>query len=102
MRKKGFLNATDVADYLAKKNVPFRKAHEISGKIVSYCENKNLDIEEMTLEEFKKFSDIFENDIFNEITLESCVNKRNSYGGTSSENVRMQIKKGKKYIENFE
>ncbi|RRD40940.1 argininosuccinate lyase [Leptotrichia sp. OH3620_COT-345] len=100
--KKGFLNATDVADYLAKKNIPFRKAHKISGKIVSYCEDKNIDIEEMTLEEFKNFSDMFENDIFNEITLKNCVNKRNSYGGTSYENIKMQIKKGKKYIENIE
>ena len=95
----GFLNATDVADYLAKHNVPFRQAHKIVGEIVSYCEDKKIAIDDMELSEFHKFSDVFKDDILSEITIENCVNKRNSYGGTSIKNVEMQIENGKKFLE---
>ena len=97
--KYGFLNATDVADYLAKYGVPFRQAHKIVGEIVSYCENKKIAIEDMTLSEFQNFSEIFREDIQNEITIENCVNKRNSFGGTSIQNVKMQIKNAKSFLE---
>ena len=97
--KYGFLNATDVADYLAKHGVPFRQAHKIVGEIVSYCENKKIAIEDMTLSEFQNFSKIFKDDIQNEITIENCVNKRNSFGGTSIQNVKMQIKNAKLFLE---
>ena len=97
--KYGFLNATDVADYLAKHSVPFRQAHKIVGEIVSYCENKKIAIEDMTLSEFQNFSEIFKDDIQNEITIENCVNKRNSFGGTSIQNVKMQIKNAKLFLE---
>ena len=97
--RAGFLNATDVADYLAKHNVPFRQAHKIVGEIVSYCEDKKIAIDDMKLEEFHKFSDVFKNDILSEITIENCVNKRNSFGGTSIKNVEMQIENGKKFLE---
>ncbi len=97
--KYGFLNATDVADYLAKHGVPFRQAHKIVGEIVSYCENKKIAIEDMTLSEFQSFSEIFKDDIQNEITIENCVNKRNSFGGTSIQNVKMQIKNAKLFLE---
>ena len=97
--KYGFLNATDVADYLAKHGVPFRQAHKIVGEIVSYCENKKIAIEDMTLSEFQNFSEIFREDIQNEITIENCVNKRNSFGGTSIQNVKMQIKNAKSFLE---
>lgn len=97
--KYGFLNATDVADYLAKHDVPFRQAHKIVGEIVSYCENKKIAIEDMTLSEFQNFSEIFREDIQNEITIENCVNKRNSFGGTSIQNVKMQIKNAKSFLE---
>ena len=97
--KYGFLNATDVADYLAKHGVPFRQAHKIVGEIVSYCENKKIAIEDMTLSEFQNFSEIFKDDIQNEITIENCVNKRNSFGGTSIQNVKMQIKNAKLFLE---
>ena len=95
----GFLNATDVADYLAKHNVPFRQAHKIVGEIVSYCEDKKIAIDDMELSEFHKFSDVFKDDILSEITIENCVNKRNSYGGTSIKNVEIQIENGKKFLE---
>ena len=97
--RAGFPNATDVADYLAKHNVPFRQAHKIVGEIVSYCEDKKIAIDDMKLEEFHKFSDVFKDDILSEITIENCVNKRNSYGGTSIKNVEMQIENGKKFLE---
>ena len=97
--RAGFLNATDVADYLAKHNVPFRQAHKIVGEIVSYCEDKKIAIDDMKLEEFHKFSDVFKDDILSEITIENCVNKRNSFGGTSIKNVEMQIENGKKFLE---
>ena len=97
--KSGFLNATDVADYLAKHDVPFRQAHKIVGEIVSYCEDKKIAIDDMKLEEFHKFSDVFKDDILSEITIENCVNKRNSFGGTSIKNVKMQIENGKKFLQ---
>ncbi len=97
--KSGFLNATDVADYLAKHGVPFRQAHKITGEIVSYCEEENITIEEMSLEDFRKFSEVFEVDILSEITIENCINKRNSFGGTSISNVEMQIGNGEKYLK---
>lgn len=97
--KSGFLNATDVADYLAKHDVPFRQAHKIVGEIVSYCEDKKIAIDDMKLEEFHKFSDVFKDDILSKITIENCVNKRNSFGGTSIKNVEMQIENGKKFLQ---
>ena len=97
--KSGFLNATDVADYLAKHDVPFRQAHKIVGEIVSYCEDKKIAIDDMKLEEFHKFSDVFKDDILSEITIENCVNKRNSFGGTSIKNVEIQIENGKKFLQ---
>ena len=97
--RAGFLNATDVADYLAKHNVPFRQAHKIVGEIVSYCEDKKIAIDDMKLEEFHKFSDVFKDDILSEITIENCVNNRNSFGGTSIKNVEMQIENGRKFLE---
>ena len=97
--RSGFLNATDVADYLAKNNMPFRQAHKITGEIVSYCENKNITIEDLSLEEFQNFSKVFQKDILSEITIENCVNKRNSFGGTSIKNVQMQIENAKKYLK---
>ncbi len=97
--RAGFLNATDVADYLAKHNVPFRQAHKIVGEIVSYCENQNIAIDDMSLDEFHNFSKVFGDDILSEITIENCVNKRNSFGGTSVKNVEMQIENAKKFLD---
>ena len=90
--QKGFINATDLADYLVKKGLPFRAAYKISGSLVAYCIANNKVLETMTLEEYKEFSPIFEDDLYNEISLETCVSKRISVGGTSVESVEMQIK----------
>ena len=89
---KGFINATDVADYLTKKGVPFRTAYKISGTLVAYCIDKNTVLEKLSLAEFKEFSDVFEDDIFEAIKLENCTFKRNSRGGTAVESVEAQIK----------
>ena len=73
--KQGFLNATDVADYLVKKGIPFRDAHRISGEIVIYCEENQKSIEDMSLEEFKKFSDLFEKDVYDSIDYNEILKK---------------------------
>lgn len=103
MRKnleEGFINATDVADYLAKKGVPFRDAHRVVGEIVLYCETGKKAISELTMEEFRGFHRCFEEDIHKEISLESCVWNRNSYGGTGREALLKQLENGKKYLIN--
>ena len=95
---KGFINATDVADYLTKKGVPFRTAYKISGTLVAYCIDKNNVLENLTLAEFKEFSDVFEEDIFDAINLENCTFRRNSEGGTAVESVEAQIKSVKEKL----
>ncbi len=90
--KRGFINATDLADYLTKKGMPFRTAYKIVGTIVGECVKKNITLDEMSLEEYKAHSDVFEADLFNEISLETCVAKRISKGSTGYESVDTQIK----------
>ena len=83
MRKSannGFTNATDAADYLVNHGVPFRDAHGIIGQIVLYCIDKNIAIDDMSLEELKSFSPVFEQDIYDAISMETCVNKRLTIG----------------------
>ena len=99
--KKGFLNATDVADYLAKNGMPFREAHKVVGQIVSYCEEKNIAIDDMKFEEYLEFSNIFKEDVLEAITIENCVNNRNSYGGTSIKNVLIQLELAEKFLSDF-
>ena len=94
--KKGFINATDLADYLTKKGMPFRESYKISGQLVSYCISKNKVLEELNLDEYKEFSDIFEEDLYNEIDLYNCASKRISKGGTSESSQKEQIA----FIEN--
>ena len=89
--KKGFINATDLADYLTKKGLPFRESYKISGQLVSYCISKNKVLEELSLDEYKEFSDIFEEDLYNEIDLYNCASKRISKGGTSESSQKEQI-----------
>lgn len=84
---KGFTNATDVADYLTKKGIPFRKAHEIVGNIVTYCIKKKIKLENLSLKEWKSFSKEFGNNIINTIKIDSCINARNIIGGTASSQV---------------
>jgi argininosuccinate lyase len=93
--ENGFINATDVADYLAKKKLPFRDAHRIVGELVVYCEMNNKKLSELSLDEFKNFSELFEGDIQSKISIEECVNGRKSYGGTSLESVERQIQEEK-------
>ncbi|MCH7965784.1 MAG: argininosuccinate lyase, partial [Bacteroidetes bacterium] len=99
--KGGFMTATDVADYLTKKGIPFRNAHEVTGNIVSYAEKKDVDLEELTLDEYKKFSELFNKDIFDCITIEGSANSRTSYGGTAKKNVEKMIKENKKELEKW-
>ena len=89
--QKGFINATDLADYLAKKNVPFRSAYKIVGTIVGECIEKGIVLDEMSLEDYKKHCPDFEEDLFGEISLETCVSKRISKGGTGPDSVKAQI-----------
>ncbi|MBR3966263.1 MAG: argininosuccinate lyase [Clostridia bacterium] len=88
----GFINATDLADYLVKKGLPFRSAYKISGSIVAHCIAEKTVLEELPLEVYKSFSELFEADLYDEISLETCVRKRISEGGTSVESVEAQIK----------
>ena len=89
--QKGFINATDLADYLAKKGMPFRAAYKIVGKIVADCIEKDCVLDDYPLEAYQQYSELFEKDLYNEISLETCVNKRNSAGGASPSSVRAQV-----------
>ncbi len=94
-----FSTATDIAEYLARKGIPFRTAHEITGKIVRYCIDNNKRLSDLSITEYKSFSDVIGNDIYKFIgTLES-VNAKKSYGGTSPEMVKEQIKKFRKRLK---
>ena len=92
--KKGYLAATDVADYLAKKGLPFRKAHEIEGHLVILCDKRGCDLDDLSLEDFKEASDLFEADITEALDLESIVAARTTYGGTGNSVVAEQIELG--------
>lgn len=87
----GFINATDLADYLVKKGLPFRSAYKISGQIVAKCIAEGKVLETLTLDEYKAFSDLFDEDLYPEIDLNICVEKRISEGGTSVQSVGAQI-----------
>lgn len=89
--QKGFINATDLADYLTKKGVPFRTAYKITGRLVAYCLEKGQVLDTLPLAEYKQFSPLFEQDLYREIALETCVAKRTSAGGTSVPSVEAQI-----------
>lgn len=98
--KTGFINATDMADYLTKKGLPFREAYKLVGSIVGKCVEKKITLEDIKLDEYKQICDLFDKDLYNEIALETCVNKRNSAGGTSKSQVMIQIKKIMEFVEN--
>lgn len=89
--KYGYMNATDAADYLVTKGIPFRDCHEIIGRIVLYCINKGIAIEEMSMEEFKSFSDQFDMDIYDKIAIRSCIKAKRSQGSTSFDSVKQQL-----------
>ena len=89
--QRGFINATDLADYLTKRGLPFRTAYKISGSIVAYCIENGEILETLPLEKYKEYSEVFEDDLYSEIDLYTCVNKRTSKGGTSVASVESQI-----------
>ena len=89
--QKGFINATDLADYLTKKGLPFRSAYKLSGRLVAYCIENGKVLEELELSVFKQFSSLFEQDVYTAINLTTCVEKRTSAGGTSIASVEKQI-----------
>ena len=87
----GFINATDLADYLVKKGLPFRSAYKISGQLVALCIQQNTVLEELPLETYRQYSDLFQQDLYADIDLVTCVEKRISEGGTSVSSVKAQI-----------
>ncbi len=95
----GFINATDCADYLTKKGMPFRDAYKVSGRLVAYCIDHGTDFESLSMEEYKSFSELFDRDVYDAVNLENCVNCRLVYGGPSVESTTRQIGLVKKYVE---
>ena len=98
--QKGFINATDLADYLVKKGMPFRSAYKISGQLVALCIQQNTVLEELDLEIYRSYSDLFAQDLYEYIDLVTCVEKRCSEGGTSTASVKTQIAWVKAQLEN--
>ena len=92
---KGFINATDCADYLVGKGLPFRDAYKATGELVAMCIDKGLTLETLSIEDYKSVCDLFDEDVYNAINLEKCVNDRLVPGGPSSASVDEQIKKAK-------
>lgn len=95
----GFTNATDAADYLAKKGMPFRDAHEVVGKLVLYCEQNGKAIDELSIDELKSLSPMFADDVYDALSLETCVNKRIVYGGPNPGSVMKHIQKTKDFLQ---
>ena len=97
--EEGFINATDLADYLTKKGMPFRSAYKIVGQIVAECIEKKTVLDKLPLEAYKQYSDMFESDLYSEISLKACVEKRISEGGTSVASVEKQLVLVRKELE---
>lgn len=105
MRKSatgGFTNATDAADYLVNKGVPFRDAHSIIGRLVLYAIAQNKDLDDLKIEEFKAICDVFEQDIYETIKVETCVNKRNTIGAPGNEAMKKVIALNDAYLNKNE
>jgi len=97
--KKGYLVATDIADYLVNKGMIFRKAHGIVGNMVLAAQEKNKELNQLDLNEMKGFSTLIEDDIYQWLDPESCIKRRNIYGGTGPENVKKALKKAKEDLK---
>ncbi|MEC8522867.1 MAG: argininosuccinate lyase, partial [Pseudomonadota bacterium] len=95
---RGFSTATDLADYVVRKGIPFRDAHEIVGKAVAYGLETGKDLSEMTLEELKQFSDEITEDVFDVLTLEGSVAARDHIGGTAPDQVRAAAGRARKKL----
>jgi len=98
---RGFINATDLADYLVLKGLPFRSAYKISGQIVSLCIKENKTLESLELEKYREFSELFDKDVYDAVDLMNCVSKRTSKGATSVEAVKEQIEASRKALESY-
>lgn len=97
--QKGFINATDLADYLVGKGLPFRSAYKLVGQLVAYCIQNNTVLEQLPYEEYQKQSSLFERDLYNAIDLKQCVEKRISQGGTGSSSVQQQIAQVEEFLK---
>lgn len=97
--QKGFINATDLADYLVGKGLPFRSAYKLIGQLVAYCIQNNTVLEQLPYEEYQKQSPLFEQDLYNAIDLKQCVEKRISQGGTGSSSVQQQIAQVEEFLK---
>ena len=97
--RKGFINATDVADYLTKKGEPFRSAYKISGQLIAFCIAHGKVLEELELSDYRKFSPLFDESIYGAIDLSVCVEKRVSEGGTSVSSVKKQIAQMREFLK---
>ena len=97
--KNGFTNATDAADYLVNHGVPFRDAHGIVGQLVLYCIEKNISLDDMTLEEYRKISPVFDEDIYDAISLETCVEKRETIGAPGRKAMEQVIAINEEYLK---
>ncbi len=95
---RGFTNATDAADYLVRKGVPFRDAHGIIGRLVLFCIEKDKGIDELPLEELRSFSESFEEDVFDAISLDTCVEARVTEGGPGKEAMQREISQSRTYL----
>ncbi|MGN0687847.1 MAG: argininosuccinate lyase [Oscillospiraceae bacterium] len=96
---KGFINATDCADYLVKKGMPFRDAYKITGGLVAHCIKLNTTLEELPLEDYKMQTDLFDEDVYKAISLDTCIRERKSYGGPAPESVMTQVELTRKKLE---
>jgi len=105
MRKaaaKGFINATDCADYLVKKGMPFRDAYKITGTLVAKCIEKDLTLETLPLEDYQAMTDLFTEDVYQAINLDTCVRERKSYGAPSPDAVRIQLQHLHEILEKYQ
>ena len=99
--KHGFTNATDAADYLVKHGVPFRDAHGIVGQLVLHCIDRKIALDDMSLEELKKISPVFEEDIYEAISMKTCVEKRQTIGAPSEESMKKVIAINEAYLKEY-
>tara|TARA_Y100000588_G_C13734250_1_gene702797 strand:- start:52 stop:588 length:537 start_codon:yes stop_codon:yes gene_type:complete len=93
LREGGFLTATDLADYLVLQGIPFREAHEITGKTIAFCLDKGRSLERLTLKELKAFSGKFKRDVFDFISVEKSLDRKDVYGGASRRRVKDQLRR---------
>lgn len=100
--QKGFINATDLADYLTKKGIPFRDAYKVSGKMVSWCIENETSLNDLSLKQFKEFHPLFEKDVYEAIDIRNCMEKRDVYGGPSPASVKVQIEELEEFLKEHE